>query len=66
MHGLVLHIDLLFQLKVALAKDEDLPLEGDVDVRGGADCREDLNSLTLAVDRCNQAEIVRAEEVDLV
>ncbi len=31
-HGLVLHVDLLFELQVLLAKDEDFPLESDVDV----------------------------------
>ncbi len=31
-HGLILHVDLLFELQVLLAKDEDFPFKSDIDV----------------------------------
>ena len=63
---LVLHIDLFLQLEVVLAEDENLSLKGHVDICATADSREDLNCLTLAVDRSNQTQIIRREEVDLI
>ena len=54
-HGLILHVDLLLQLQVLLAKDQDLALQGHIDVRRGAHRTENLHSLTLTVDCCNQA-----------
>lgn len=65
-HGLILHVNLLLQLQVALAKDQDFPLEGHVDISGRANSTEDFDSLTLTIDRGNETEIVRVEEVDLV
>ena len=65
-HGLILHVDLLLQLQVLLAKDQDLALQGHIDVRRGAYRAENLYSLALTVDRCDQAEVVRREEVDLI
>ena len=65
-HRLVLHVDLLLQLQVTLAEDEDFSFKSDIDVRAGPHGREDFDSLTLAIDRCNQTEIIAAEEVDLV
>ena len=53
-------------MQVALSKDQNLPLESNIDVRAGAHRREDLNCLALAVDRGDQAQVVRREEVDLV
>ena len=66
MHRLVLHVDLLLELQIALAEDEDFPLKRNVDVRAGAYGGEHFHGLTLTVDSCNQAEIVAAEEVNLV
>jgi len=65
-HGLIFHVDLLLELQVCLAKDEDFPFECDIDVCGGAYSREDFHSLTLAIDSGNQAQVIRGEEVDLV
>ena len=65
-HRLVLHVDLFLQLQVVLAEDEDLAFECHIDVRWWTDCREDLDSLALAVDCGNQTQIIWREEVDLV
>ena len=65
-HWLVLHVDLLLQLKVTLAKDENFPLKSDVYVRAGTHSGENFDSLALTIDRCNQTEIIAAKEVDLV
>ena len=65
-HRLVLHVDLLLELQVALAEDENFALECNVDVRARAHGGEHFDGLTLAVDSRNQAEVVAAEEVNLV
>ena len=65
-HRLVLHVDLLLELQVALAEDENFTLECHVDVRAGAHGGEHFDGLALAVDSGDQAEIVAAEEVYLV
>ena len=65
-HGLILHVDLLLQLQILLSKDQDLALQGHIDVCRGAHGAENFHSLALAVDRCNQAEVIRREEVDLI
>lgn len=65
-NGLVLHVNLLFQLQVALPKDENLPFKGNVDISGGADSTENFDCLTFAIDSGDQTQVVGVEEVDLV
>ena len=62
---LVVHDNLLFELQVGLAENQNFTLTSNVNFGSGANSRENFNSLILAVNCSNQPEVIRGEEVNL-
>ena len=63
---LMFHINLLFQFEVTFAKNEDFALQSHIDVLVWSHGRKNLHRFTFAGHCGNQAQIIRAKEVDLV
>lgn len=62
---LIVHDDLLLKFQISFAKDQNLAFTSNIHFSRRTNSWENFNSLVLAVNCCDQSQVVRREEVNL-